>query len=168
MQKIQNVQEGKRHQNKETHSCFCLCSFRVGGEVSNSWILNDIGRNLFLGSRRKIAKCLMMTNYLPLYLPPCCAPMLLAPTCKLLLLIIAPPLSLSPCMLLAPLLLLCNPAVTCLLDVCDASAFTFAPAVPWVPVPAIARAPAIAWALAVAGSPGVICGPNGTWAPHCY
>jgi hypothetical protein len=40
---IQNVQEGKRHQKKETSSCFCFCSFCFGGEVSNSWILNDIG-----------------------------------------------------------------------------------------------------------------------------
>ncbi len=75
---IQNVQEGKRHQKKETYltvlslqicvvtnlsppSCFCLCSFCFWGEVSNSWILNDIGRNSLLGNRKKIAKFLMST-----------------------------------------------------------------------------------------------------------
>jgi hypothetical protein len=31
------------------------------GEVSNSKILNDISRNFLLGSRKKIAKCLMRT-----------------------------------------------------------------------------------------------------------
>ncbi len=31
------------------------------GEVSNSWILNDIGRNFLLGSRKKLDKCLMRT-----------------------------------------------------------------------------------------------------------
>jgi hypothetical protein len=38
-----------------------LCSFSVWGEVSNSLILNDIGRNFLLGNRKKIAKCLMRT-----------------------------------------------------------------------------------------------------------
>ncbi len=61
MWRIQNVQEGKRHKKKETSSCFCLCSLFFGGKVSNSWILNNIGRNFLLGSRKKIAKCLMMT-----------------------------------------------------------------------------------------------------------
>jgi hypothetical protein len=55
---IQNAQEGKRHQKKEATS-FRLCSFCFWGEVSNSWILNDIGRIFLLGSRKKIAKCLM-------------------------------------------------------------------------------------------------------------
>jgi hypothetical protein len=59
LQRIQNVQEEKRHQKKETTSCFCLFSFCFWGEISNSWILNDIGRNFLLGSRKKIAKCLM-------------------------------------------------------------------------------------------------------------
>ncbi len=70
-QRIQNVHEGKRHQKQETSSCFCLCSFCFWGEVSNSWNLNDIGRNFLLGNRKKIAKCLMRTFavYLPLYLP---------------------------------------------------------------------------------------------------
>jgi hypothetical protein len=36
LKKIQNAQEGKRHQKKETSSCFCLCSFCFWGEVSNS------------------------------------------------------------------------------------------------------------------------------------
>ncbi len=48
-------------EKKETSGCFCLCSFCFWGEVSNSWILNDIGRNFLLGSRKKIAKCLMRT-----------------------------------------------------------------------------------------------------------
>ncbi len=60
-QRIQNVQQGKRHQNKETSGCFCLSSFCFWGEVSNSWILNDIGRNFLLGNGKKIAKCLMRT-----------------------------------------------------------------------------------------------------------
>jgi hypothetical protein len=52
-----------RHQKKETSSCFFLSSFCFWGEVSNSCILNDIGidRNFLLGSRKKIAKCLMST-----------------------------------------------------------------------------------------------------------
>jgi hypothetical protein len=33
----------------------------IWGEVSNSWILNDIGRNFLLGNRRKIAKFSMST-----------------------------------------------------------------------------------------------------------
>jgi len=61
LQRIQNAQEGKRHQKKETSSCFCLCSFCFWGKVSNSRVLNDIGRNFLLGSRKKIAKCLMGT-----------------------------------------------------------------------------------------------------------
>jgi hypothetical protein len=36
LQRIQNVKEGKRHQKKETSSCFCLCSFCFWGEVSKS------------------------------------------------------------------------------------------------------------------------------------
>jgi hypothetical protein len=31
LQRIPNVQEGKRHQKKETSSCFCLCSFCFWG-----------------------------------------------------------------------------------------------------------------------------------------
>jgi hypothetical protein len=42
-------------------SCFSLCSFCFWGEVSNSRILNDIGRNSLLGNRKKIAKFLMRT-----------------------------------------------------------------------------------------------------------
>ncbi len=60
-QRIQNVQEWKKHQKKETSSCICLCSFCFWGEVSNSWILNEIGRNFLLGNGKKIAKCLMRT-----------------------------------------------------------------------------------------------------------
>ncbi len=59
LQRIQNVQEGKRHQKKETSSCFFLCSFWFWGVVSDSWILNDIGRIFSLGNWKKIAKCLM-------------------------------------------------------------------------------------------------------------
>jgi hypothetical protein len=70
LQIIQNVQEGKKHQKKETSkllsfqicvvtnlsapSCFSLCSFCFWGEVSNS-------RNSLLGNRKKIAKFLMRT-----------------------------------------------------------------------------------------------------------
>ncbi len=61
LQRIQNVQEGKRHQKKEKSSCFCLYSFCFWGEVSDNWILNDIGRNFLLRNRKKIAKCLMRT-----------------------------------------------------------------------------------------------------------
>ncbi len=61
LQRVQNVQEEKRHQKKETTSCFCICSFCFWGEVFNSWILNDIGRNFLLGNRKKIAKSLMRT-----------------------------------------------------------------------------------------------------------
>jgi hypothetical protein len=38
----------------------------VWGEVSNSWILNDIGRNFLLGSRKKI-RMFNEDFYLPLY-----------------------------------------------------------------------------------------------------
>jgi hypothetical protein len=41
MQRIENVQERKRHQKKETSSCFCLCSFCLWGvptaEFSMIW-----------------------------------------------------------------------------------------------------------------------------------
>jgi hypothetical protein len=53
LQRIQNVQEEKRHQKKETSSCFCLCSFCFLGKVSKSGILNDISRNFLLGNKRK-------------------------------------------------------------------------------------------------------------------
>ncbi len=61
LHRIQIVQKRKRHQKTETSCCFCLCSFCFWGEVSNSWILNDIGSNFMLGNRKKIAKCLMRT-----------------------------------------------------------------------------------------------------------
>ncbi len=61
----------KRHQILSFHlcvvtslsapSCFCLCSFCFWGEVSNSWILNYIGRNCLLGNGKKIVKFLMRT-----------------------------------------------------------------------------------------------------------
>ncbi len=61
----------KRHQifkllnlwgvNLSSPSCFSLCSFCFWGEVSNSGILNDIGRNSLLGNRKKIAKFLIRT-----------------------------------------------------------------------------------------------------------
>ncbi len=39
-----------------------LCGYQlIWGEVPNSWILNDIGRNSLLGNRRKIAKFSMST-----------------------------------------------------------------------------------------------------------
>ncbi len=44
--------------NLSALSCFCLCYFCISGEVSNSCILNDIGRNR---NRRKISKFLMRT-----------------------------------------------------------------------------------------------------------
>jgi hypothetical protein len=47
--------------NLSAPSCFCLCSFCFWGEVYNSWILNDIGRNSLLGNKKKIAKFLMRT-----------------------------------------------------------------------------------------------------------
>ncbi len=46
-QRIQNVKEGKRHQKKIL--LFLTRSY-------HSWILKDIGRNLLLGNRKKIAK----------------------------------------------------------------------------------------------------------------
>jgi hypothetical protein len=36
LQRIQNEQEGKKHQKQEISSYFCLCSFCFWGEVSNS------------------------------------------------------------------------------------------------------------------------------------
>ncbi len=68
----------EKHQKKETnltvlsfqicvvtnvlpHNCLCLCSFCFWGDVSNSWILNYIGRNSLLGNRKKIVKFLMRT-----------------------------------------------------------------------------------------------------------
>ncbi len=51
-------------------SCFCLWYFCFSGKYSNNWIWNDIGRNCFLGHRKKIAKFLIRTfTFLPLYLP---------------------------------------------------------------------------------------------------
>jgi hypothetical protein len=45
-----------------------------GGHNKQTNFLNDIGRNSLLGNRKKIAKFLMRTFYLPLYLPLCRAP----------------------------------------------------------------------------------------------
>ncbi len=42
-------------------SCFCLCFLCFWGEVSMSWILNDIGRNSLLGNGKKLAKFLKRT-----------------------------------------------------------------------------------------------------------
>jgi hypothetical protein len=39
--------------NLSAPSCFCLCSFCCWGEVSTNWILNNIGRNFLLGSRKE-------------------------------------------------------------------------------------------------------------------
>jgi hypothetical protein len=61
LQRIQNVQEGKRHQKKRHLAAFVFVPSVFWGEVSNSSILNDISRNFLLGSRKKIAKCLMRT-----------------------------------------------------------------------------------------------------------
>ncbi len=47
--------------NLSAPSCFCVCSFCFWGEVSNSWILNGIGRKSLLGNGKKIAKFLMRT-----------------------------------------------------------------------------------------------------------
>ncbi len=59
LQRILNVQEGKKTSGKETSSCICLCSFCFWGEC---WILNNIDRNFLLGNSKKvIAKCLMRT-----------------------------------------------------------------------------------------------------------
>jgi hypothetical protein len=62
LQRIQNVQEGKRHQKKET----CIAAFifvpSVFGEkfpTAEFW--NYIARNFWLGNRMKISKCLMRT-----------------------------------------------------------------------------------------------------------
>jgi hypothetical protein len=61
LHRIQNVQEGKRHQKKRHLAAFVFLPSVFWGEVSNSSILNDISRNFLLGSRNKIAKCLMRT-----------------------------------------------------------------------------------------------------------
>jgi hypothetical protein len=61
LQRIQNVQEGKRHQKKRHLAAFVFVPSFFMREVSNSWILNYIGRNFLLGSGKKIAKCLMRT-----------------------------------------------------------------------------------------------------------
>jgi hypothetical protein len=45
LQRIQNVQEGRRHQKKRHLVAFVF----VPSEDFNSWILNDIGRNFLLG-----------------------------------------------------------------------------------------------------------------------
>ncbi len=47
--------------NLSAPSCVSLCSFCFWGEVSNSWILNNTGRNSLLGNRKKIAKFFMRT-----------------------------------------------------------------------------------------------------------
>ncbi len=60
LQRIQNVQEGKRHQKKRHLAAFVFVPSIFWGEVFNSLILNDISRNFLVGSRKKIAKCLMM------------------------------------------------------------------------------------------------------------
>jgi hypothetical protein len=53
--------KGKDMRKKRHIAAFVFCSFCFWGEVSNSWILNDIGRNFLLGKKKKIAKCLMRT-----------------------------------------------------------------------------------------------------------
>ncbi len=67
LQRIQNVQEGKRHKKKSSTS-FCLCSFCFWGEVSSSWILNDIDRNFLLENRKENSQMFNEDFYLPLYL----------------------------------------------------------------------------------------------------
>ncbi len=53
--------KGKDIRKKKYQAAFVFGSFWFWGKVSNSWILNVIGRNFLLGSRRIIAKCLMRT-----------------------------------------------------------------------------------------------------------
>ncbi len=55
--------------NLSAPSCVCVCSFCFWEEVSNSWILNGIGRKPLLGNGKKIAKFFNEDFYLPLYLP---------------------------------------------------------------------------------------------------
>ncbi len=56
--KIKDIRTNINHMFKLPN----LCNNQlIWGELSNSWILNDIGRNSLLGNRRKIAKFLMST-----------------------------------------------------------------------------------------------------------
>ncbi len=50
-------------------SCFWLCSFFFGGKCSNSWILNEIGRNFLLVHRKKKLRTFTCrSTYFPLWL----------------------------------------------------------------------------------------------------
>ena len=58
------IGRGKTSEKRDIQLLLSLIFLFLGcfwGEVSNSLILNDIGRNFLLGSRKKIAKCLMKT-----------------------------------------------------------------------------------------------------------
>ena len=59
MQRIQGTGREKTSE-KETSSCFCLCFFCFGKKFETAE-LNVIGRNFLLGSKKKIANCLMRT-----------------------------------------------------------------------------------------------------------
>jgi hypothetical protein len=52
---------GKDIRKKRHLAAFAFVPSVFWGEVSNSRILNDIGRNFLLGHRKKIAKCLKRT-----------------------------------------------------------------------------------------------------------
>jgi hypothetical protein len=61
LQRIQNVQEGKRHQKKRQLAAFVFVPSIFWENFPTAEVLNDIGRNFLLGNRKKIAKYLMTT-----------------------------------------------------------------------------------------------------------
>jgi hypothetical protein len=61
LQRIQTVQEGKRHQKKETSSFFCLCSFCFGKKFPTAEFGMISTETSCWEIERKIAKCLMRT-----------------------------------------------------------------------------------------------------------
>jgi hypothetical protein len=63
LQRIQNVSRREKTSEKETSiaAFFFVLFFVFGEKFPPADFLNDIGKNFLLGSRKKIAKCLMRT-----------------------------------------------------------------------------------------------------------
>jgi hypothetical protein len=53
LQRIRNVQEGKKHQKKIYLAAFVFIPSVFGKKFPTAEFLNDIGRNFLLGSRKK-------------------------------------------------------------------------------------------------------------------
>jgi hypothetical protein len=60
--KFKMYRKGKDIRKKRHLAAFVFVPSVFWGEVSNSWILNDIGRNFLVGIRKKMAKCLKVLS----------------------------------------------------------------------------------------------------------